>query len=304
MEVRDILETKRLLDIPRDRVARLGREAVEVNRRGEYTSPSGRTVSIAKEVENSRTSTVEYAPNHPWPPPSPNSGRAPTIEVSNETSLSAAYRLREDGLAPTVLNFASATTPGGGFLSGARAQEEYLARSSGLHACLEGRAMYAACRARLDPFYDDWVIHSPAVPIFRDDTGAFLEKPWNCDILTSPAVQANGVRRYRPEREGEIEAVMRRRIRCVLAAAAEHRCRAVVLGAWGCGAFGNDTPTIARLFREELDAWSAAFDRVIFAVTDWSPERRFIGPFEREFGPRGRVPASLAIAKTAARRVS
>jgi len=33
-----------------------------------------------------------------------------------------------------------------------------------------------------------------------------------------------------------------------------------------------------------LDAWAAAIERVIFAVTDWSPERRFIEPFEREFG--------------------
>lgn len=284
MEVRDILATRRLLDIPRDLAAHLGREAVEVNRRGDYVSPSGRTVSIAHALAHARAATVEYPPDHTWPSPPQRSGHAPAIEVSNETTLSAARRLLDDGLPPTALNFAAATKPGGGFLTGARAQEEYLARSSGLHACLEGRAMYEACRAHLDPLYADWVIHSPDVPVFRDDTGAFLEEPWPCSILTSPAVQANGVRKYCPEREGEIEAAMRRRVRCVLAAAAAHGARALVLGAWGCGAFGNDTPTIARLFREELDAWAAAFDRVIFAVTDWSPERRFIGPFEREFG--------------------
>ncbi|MFM7141613.1 MAG: TIGR02452 family protein [Alphaproteobacteria bacterium] len=284
MQVRDILSTRRLLDIPRDLAAHLGNEAVDVNRRGDYVSPSGRTVSIARTLDHARSSTVEYAPDHPWPAPPPRSGRTPAIEVANETTLSAARRLLDDGVAPTALNFASATSPGGGFLTGARAQEEYLARSSGLHACLEDRDMYAASRARLDPFYDDWVIHSPDVPVFRDDTGAFVEEPWICGILTSPAVQANGVRKYRPEREGEIEAVMRRRLRCVLAAASAHDARALVLGAWGCGAFGNDTSMIARLFREELDAWAAAFDRVVFAVTDWSPERRFIGPFEAEFG--------------------
>jgi len=280
----DPLATRKLLDIPRDLAARLGREAVDVNRRGHYVSPSGRTVSIERALDRARATTVEYGPDHPWPPPPPSSNRTPAIEVGNETTLSAARRLLDDGFAPTALNFAAATTPGGGFLTGARAQEEYLARSSGLHACLEDRAMYAASRARLDPFYADWVIHSPDVPVFRDDTGAFLEEPWPCGILTSPAVQANGVRKYCPEREGEIEAAMRSRVRCVMAAASAHGARALVLGAWGCGAFGNDTPTIAGLFREELDAWAAAFDRVIFAVTDWSPERRFIGPFEREFG--------------------
>ena len=284
MKNRDHLSNQRLLDIPRDLAAHLGREAVEVNRRGDYVSPSGRTVSIERELDHARAATVEYAPDHAWPPPPQRSSHAPAIEVSNETTLSAARRLLDDGLPPTALNFAAATKPGGGFLTGARAQEEYLARSSGLHACLEGRAMYETCRGRLDPFYADWVIHSPAVPVFRDDTGAFLEEPWPCGILTSPAVQANGVRKYCPEREHEIEAAMRSRVRCVLAASAAHGARALVLGAWGCGAFGNDTPTIARLFREELDAWAAAFDRVIFAVTDWSPERRFIGPFEREFG--------------------
>jgi len=28
-------------------------------------------------------------------------------------------------------------------------------------------------------------------------------------------------------------------------------------------------------------AFARAFSVVVFAVTDWSPERRFIGPFER-----------------------
>ena len=280
------LATKALLDISRDQAERLGHEAVAVAECGRYTAPSGATVAIAHLIERACERTVEYGPYHDWSPPPARRAEGPRIEVACETSLSAARRLREDGLAPTVLNFASATTPGGGFLSGARAQEEYLARSSGLHACLIGPrvTMYAAMRARKDPFYADYVIHSPGVPVFRDDSGKFLEESWTCDMLTSPAVHAKGVRKYCPEREGEIARAMRRRIGCVLAIAAEQGCRALVLGAWGCGAFGNDSTTIARLFREELDAYAGVFTRVVFAVTDWSPERRFIGPFEREFG--------------------
>lgn len=78
--------------------------------------------------------------------------------------------------AVAALNFASATHPGGGFLSGARAQEESIARSSGLFACLEGREMYSWHRSRLDAMYSDWIIYSPDVPVFRTDDGELLEE--------------------------------------------------------------------------------------------------------------------------------
>ena len=67
-------------------------------------------------------------------------------------------------------------------------------------------------------------------------------------------------------------------------------CRALVVGAWGCGAFENDPALIARLFREELtDQVAGAIERVVLAVTNCSPERRFVGPFECAFAP----PASV-----------
>jgi uncharacterized protein (TIGR02452 family) len=60
---------------------------------------------------------------------------------------------------------------------------------------------------------------------------------------------------------------------------------AIVLGAWGCGAFRNDGNEIADLFHEALsESFKGAYRRVIFAIVDWSPERRFIGPFEARFG--------------------
>jgi len=71
----------------------------------------------------------------------------------------------------------------------------------------------------------------------------------------------------------------------VLAIAAIHGHEALVLGAWGCGVFGNDGREIAELFRAALDGpFAAMFSEVVFAVTDWSPQRRFIGPFEEVFG--------------------
>lgn len=62
------------------------------------------------------------------------------------------------------------------------------------------------------------------------------------------------------------------------------------MGAWGCGVFKNDTASVARQFRHHLvegGAFRGAFRKVVFAVTDWSEERRFIGPFLAEFGNPG-----------------
>jgi uncharacterized protein (TIGR02452 family) len=57
------------------------------------------------------------------------------------------------------------------------------------------------------------------------------------------------------------------------------------LGAWGCVAFGNVCPEIAGLFRDAFSSnFRAVFDTVVFAITDWSADRRFIGPFEQALG--------------------
>jgi len=70
----------------------------------------------------------------------------------------------------------------------------------------------------------------------------------------------------------------------VLAIAAAHGYPDLVLGAWGCGAFGNDPHRTAASFREALAGpFAGRFARVVFAITDWSPERLFLGPFRDAF---------------------
>ncbi|WP_308017339.1 TIGR02452 family protein, partial [Streptomyces griseus] len=71
-----------------------------------------------------------------------------------------------------VRSFASARNPGGGYLNGAQAQEEALGRAAALHATLlRAPEYYAHHRAERGAFYTDRVIHSPGVPVFRDDRG-------------------------------------------------------------------------------------------------------------------------------------
>ena len=83
------------------------------------------------------------------------------------------------------------------------------------------------------------------------------------------------------------------RVLKVLGIVAGHGHKVVILGAWGCGAFGNDSGEIAELFHRALSGpFQGAFARVTFAILDWSEERRFIGPFEHQFGAVGALPTT------------
>ncbi|KIM45473.1 hypothetical protein M413DRAFT_341446 [Hebeloma cylindrosporum] len=96
-----------------------------------------------------------------------------------------------------VLNFASAKKPGGGFINGAQAQEESIARASTLYPSLttpEGRKFYTHYRAEPDnAYYTHAMVYSPAVVLFRGDMGDW-KKPIDVDVLTSAAVNAGDVR--------------------------------------------------------------------------------------------------------------
>jgi uncharacterized protein (TIGR02452 family) len=272
------------LQISREEAKTLGNHTVGILRAGYYVNASGTRVDISRQVDESVRGTISYPPDKQLPEHSSHRGKM-VVEVRNETTLQAVEYLKSKGFEPAALNFASAESPGGGFLNGARAQEEYLARSSALWACLRDNAMYSFHRGRYDPFYSDYVLYSPNVPVIRDDTGKLLETPYSCSIITSPAVHASGVRRHMPARTGEISSVMWRRILKVLAVAERQGHKGLVLGAWGCGAFGNDGNEVAKLFRKALEEnYGGAFDYIVFAITDWSEDERYISPFMRNFG--------------------
>lgn len=254
---------------------------------GGYLAPSGAKVSIQEAMSAAIAGTVDHPPERET---CVRGGEHVTVtEARNETTLAAAFRLLDEGLEPVALNFASAKNPGGGFLGGARAQEESLARASALWACIERSAMYPHHRARHhDAFYTDWVIYSPRVPVFRDDRGVLLEAPRRVSFLTSPAVNAGVVLSRDPGQRGAIRAAMAGRIRRVLGAALEHGHEALVLGAWGCGVFRNDPEEVAELFSAALSGpFRGAFKRVVFAVLDSTDDGAFLGPFERRFGTPG-----------------
>jgi uncharacterized protein (TIGR02452 family) len=269
----------------RDRAAALGQETVRILEAGRYTAPSGNTIDLRDALRRCTEGTRSYPPEHSVPMPLPYDA-ATSFEVVNETTLSAACRLVQAGYHPAALNFASAKHPGGGFLSGARAQEESLARASALYACLRDHPMYARHQAERNAMYTNYAIYSPDVPVFRHDDGPLREAPFLCAFITAPAVNAKVVRDHQPSAGRAIRAAMEERVQRVLAIAATHGHDALVLGAWGCGVFGNDTDEIAELFHAALSTrFRGVFSHIVFAVLDSAADENTIGPFRRRFAP-------------------
>ena len=141
-------------------------------------------------VAHAIDSKISIPPDRDLPTPPRRRFDRTTVQVANATTLAAAYRLVERGVRPLALNLANGVTPGGGFLHGARAQEESLCRASALHATLDGDPMYAAHRRNGHKESSDWAILSPDVPVFRTDDGTTLPTPWRCTFLTCAAPYA------------------------------------------------------------------------------------------------------------------
>ncbi|MFI2376795.1 TIGR02452 family protein [Streptomyces sp. NPDC018964] len=265
---------------------------------GAYRAPGGHEVSVAAAVEAAARGTRTYGPR---PVPVPAFRPAGTrFEVTGESSLEAARRLA-DGVA--VLNFASARNPGGGYLNGAQAQEEALCRASALYTCLlRAPGFYDHHRAHRDPFYTDRVIHSPAVPVFRDDRGRLLDEPFTAGFLTSPAPNAGVILRTAPERADEVPRALAVRAGRVLETAAAHGYRRLVLGAWGCGVFRNDPAQVAAAFRSHLEPggrFAGAFTHVVFGILDRTRDGAVRAAFERTFADLLPGPGDVSSSRTA-----
>ena len=272
--------------------ASMGQETAAILRLGSYVASNGERVDLTERLRASVAGTRVIRPEA-WDgivATAIASGRSAVdavVEVSGETTLAAIFRLVETEKVSrvAVLNIASAKNPGGGFLSGSQAQEESLARCSGLYATLTaGSAYYDANRRSSNKFYTDHAIYSPDVPIFRDDEdGRLLGRPYAADFITMPAVNFGALPQSLQNGE-RVAVVMRRRMECVLALAATHGANVLVLGAWGCGVFRNDPELIAMLFARCLTgdrSWRSRFERIVFAVLDTTADQRNRKAFER-----------------------
>ncbi len=194
---------------------------------------------------------------------------ATRLSVTAESTLDALVRLTAANPAHLgALNFASAKNPGGGFLRGAQAQEEAIARSSGLYPCLlEQPSHYARNRAGDSLIYLDLAIYAPRVPVFRDDDGGWFSHAMLASIITCAAPNKGALANLGRLEPVALEAALRRRAELVLAIAAHHGITHLVLGAWGCGVFRNDPALVADAFARPLaGAFAGVFEEVVFAI--------------------------------------
>ena len=135
-----------------------------------------------------------YFQSQPIPVPESGNLVCKTV-VSKKRSFEAASTYAKAGKRVCVLNFASSTNPGGGVTRGSSAQEECLCRCSTLYPCLNTETMweqfYYPHRKAGDPLYNDDLLYTPGVIVFKSDVSAperMEEKDWYMvDVITCAA---------------------------------------------------------------------------------------------------------------------
>lgn len=272
----------------RDARKQIAEDTLQILQQGYFKTPKGETIDIRTTQQFAEDNTKVYTPEDSDALLENTIFEAqeqPTeIAVTRQTTLDAVRSLIQEGRQNVLcLNFASARNAGGGFLGGSQAQEESIARSTGLYNCQQKASSYYEVNRKLKScIYTDYMIYSPQVPILKDEEGRNHDQLMTCAVITAPAVNAGVVKQREPNRLSEIETVMRRRIKKVLAIALQHQHKTVVLGAWGCGVFQNDPNDIARYFKEILEEdFKNRFTKIVFAI--YSRNERFITPFLEQF---------------------
>lgn len=268
-------------------LAAIARETLQIVEANGFVTPSGARVElrVADAVAGTRAYSSEEL--DALLDASPSAPRAEArVEVTGETTQEATHRLRVgEGAGDVVLlNFASAVRAAGGFLQGAKAQEEDLARCSALYHCLSPQTEYYAIhRIEDSPLYSDRMIYSPRVPFFRVRSSVLLDHAYEASVITAAAPNRGRVLERDPSQAPHIEPIFRRRTGKVLALAEARGHRTLVLGAWGCGVFRNDPDMAADSFARWLESerFRGSFERVVFAVYDPHPDRPSYTAFAR-----------------------
>lgn len=181
-------------------------------------------------------------------------------------SVSAILKVAESCKRPmAVLNFSSYKNPGGGFLGGSKAQEECLCQESFLYNVLSqmtGKFYDWNNQNKNRAMYRNRGMYTPGVVFMRDDKKAA------CDVITCAAPNISAAHRYQNVSYEENTKVLRDRIRFVLDIAKENQVNTLILGAYGCGVFGQKGAEVAEIFKEYLETTYKCFERVIFAIPE------------------------------------
>ena len=190
-----------------------------------------------------------------------------------------------------VLNFANPVNIGGGVYKGAKTQEEDLCRRSSLLRSLETQhslRYYNYNRKLHTHMGSDAMIFSPEVEIFRDEHDGLMDGTVIVAVLTCAAPMISYGLEGMSERE--YQRMFYNRIAGVLKCVAYFGYEDLVLGAWGCGAFGNDAAVVSDLFCKALTEQiqngvqiKDLFRRIVFAIRSRGEESYNYKEFNRNF---------------------
>jgi uncharacterized protein (TIGR02452 family) len=172
------------------------------------------------------------------------------IEVINTDTVSAGIKFIDSN--PVLLNFASEIKPGGGVYGGSKAQEEIL-------CCQSDLILYLEKEKGIYPWKDPYTtIYSKDVAFIKNLHFDKLDKTYNMSVISSAMVRA---RKTKVDSE-----VIKNKIEKVFLTAIENGHKTIILGAWGCGAFGNNPKLIAQCFKLFVKKYSIYFENIIFAI--------------------------------------
>lgn len=173
-----------------------------------------------------------------------------------------------------ILNFASYKTPGGGFLSGMTTQEESLCHASTLYPVLlafDNHNYYEWNRHNLNKgLYTNRALYSFGIVFERQDKRRYA------DVLTCAAPNCS-VARYRCGVSlTDNDAALQDRITFMLNVAEENHVDTLILGAWGCGVFGQNPYTVAEMLYNTICQNPYKFSIVYFAVPGGSEDGNYV----------------------------
>lgn len=185
------------------------------------------------------------------------------IIVEDLDSVSAVFKYTNKNSKTAVLNFSSYKNPGGGFLAGSKAQEECLCHESFLYNVLK-EFQYSFynknCLNKNKGLYTNKGMYSPNIYFTKDDSIA------ECDVITCAAPNKTTAQKYQKVSDDENYGVLSSRVKFVLDIAALNQVDTLILGAYGCGVFGQDPYEVADLFKTFLSKYHTCFKKVIFAI--------------------------------------
>lgn len=160
-----------------------------------------------------------------------------------------------------ALNFASFKNPGGMFLKGSKAQEECLCMDSTLYPVLDSfrDAYYEPNKKLLNrALYTDRALYTPDV-IFEND-----EHAAKADILTCAAPNKYAAQKYQNVSDAENTEVLTNRLLFIRDIVNDQDIDTLILGAFGCGVFGQNPQQVATLMHEVFS--TACVANIVYAV--------------------------------------